>query len=76
MTVKYILTETTYHSEEVNRIGYGMAAIIVEDGVAVVLRSANDLITDRLKAEELVHLCNEHQLSVKHLNDVVEDFIT
>ena len=75
MNIKYIVTETTYNSGAQSRTGYGIAAVTVEDGVTVVLRSANDLTPDKSKAENLADLCNAHSLSLLHIEDVVDDLI-
>ena len=76
MKIKYILTETNYDGGAPMRIGYGVAATLIEDGCAVILQSANNLTPEKSKAQKLVQSCNKCELSIKHFHDVVEDFLT
>ena len=74
--MKYVLVETTYYDRNFEHTGYGMAAIEREGGHVVVLKSANDMSTDREKVEELIGLCNQYGLELVHFDDIVEDFMT
>lgn len=40
------------------------------------LYEVKDITVDREKLENLIRLCNQEQLSLLHLRDVVEDFLT
>ncbi|MBR6682530.1 MAG: hypothetical protein IKL40_06070 [Clostridia bacterium] len=46
------------------------------DGVTVVLESIPDISSDKNAVKKLVGLCNGKQLSLIHLTDVVNDFLT
>ncbi len=70
MRFHYVLLESRLD----RRTCYGIAAITVNDGVEVILQSFVDLSSDRSAVEELVRLCNELELSLCHLPDVIEDF--
>ena len=64
--VRYELMETPCHGEERDYIGYGIRC-----GDRVL----PDLSLSREKVEKLVESCNQLQLSLIHLSDVVEDFL-
>lgn len=78
MTITYGITEELYSLGEIRRTSYGIAAYadIDEDGIATVVASVHDITSDKHKLAELVRKCNQLGLSVVHLNDVVEDFLT
>lgn len=40
------------------------------------LYEVKDITVDREKLKNLIRLCNQEQLSLLHLRDVVEDFLT
>ena len=74
MNYIYRLNETTVTDEEGKKhIVYGIDAI---DKFGNVLASYTDIFFDRTKAENFVALCNECELELIHLPDVVEDAIT
>ena len=54
---------TVYGIDAVNNNGY-------------ILESHTDIFFDRLKAEKFISLCNDCELELIHLPDVVEDAIT
>ena len=56
------------------RTCYGIAAVTMNDGIEIILRSFVDLSPDRRSVAKLVRLCNKLELSLCHLPDVVEDF--
>ena len=61
MNYKYVLTETTYHDEELTRKSYGIATISTEDHV-MVLGSIEDVAVEKTALVNLVNLCNREQL--------------
>lgn len=76
MKVKYIMTKNTYSDNETERVGYGIAAVKKERGNQTVVQVYNDMSAEYEKVKGLVRLCNKGRLSLIHLPDVVEDFIT
>ena len=70
MRFHYVLLESRLEC----RTCYGIAAVTINDGIEIILQSFVDLSPDRGAVEELVRLCNELELSLCHLPDVVEDF--
>ena len=74
MNYIYRLNETTVTDEEGKKhIVYGIDAV---DKRGNILASYTDIFFDRTKAENFVALCNECELELIHLPDVVEDAIT
>lgn len=76
-SITYGIVEEKYALCGVSRISYGIAAYAdaEQDGTATILAAVSDITSDRKKLEELVGRCNQAQLSVLHLSDVVEDFL-
>lgn len=75
--ITYGVTEETYSLSGNIRKAYGIAAYFnyQDDGTATILASVNDITSEREKLEELVQICNRSELSLIHLNDVIEDFL-
>lgn len=75
--VTYGMTEEVYASGIEKRISYGIAAYAdaEEDGTATIVAAVHDVTADRQALSGLVELCNRLELSLIHLNDVVEDFL-
>ena len=71
MKCRYILLTTT--GGEACR--YGIAAVVEEDGVTVILESCVDLSPSREEVDRVVGLCNALDLEIDHFLDVVEDFV-
>ena len=78
MTITYGITEELYSLGEIRRTSYEIAAYadVDEEGTATIVASVHDITSDKHKLAELVRKCNQLGLSVVHLNDVVEDFLT
>lgn len=77
MSVTYGITEERYYLNSLVRKSYGIAAYSnsEEEGTATIVAAVHDITTDIRQLTELVSLCNGLELSLCHLNDVVEDFI-
>ena len=77
-TVTYGIVQELYAVETEHRISYGIAAYanMSEDGTATIVASVRDISSDKHQVEELVNLCNHLQLSLLHLDDVIEDFLS
>lgn len=76
-TITYGVTEEVYSLSGNSRKTYGIAVYSnsPDDGIATVLASFNDITSDRVKLEKLVEICNRDELSLIHLNDVINDFL-
>lgn len=72
---KYILTSTTYHTGE-GATFYGIALIEKEGNSYELIASFNDLTDDKSKAQKVVNLCNESNLSTVHLKNVIQDLMS
>ena len=77
VNVTYGVIAETYSSESSTRKSYGIAAYSnsYKDGTATIVAAIHDITTDIRQLTELVSLCNSLELSLCHLNDVVEDFV-
>ncbi|MBO5111332.1 MAG: hypothetical protein J6D21_11535 [Clostridia bacterium] len=77
MNITYGMTEEVYALGTERRVSYGIAAYAdaEEDGTATIVASVHDVTADKQALVELVELCNRLELSLIHLNDVVEDFL-
>ena len=74
MNYIYRLNKTTVTDQErIKHIVYGIDAV---DKCGNILDSYTDIFFDRIKTERFVALCNECELELIHLPDVVEDAIT
>lgn len=74
MTTVYKLTEnkiTDEHGTTHKTFGIN----VCESETGTVLRSIEDIFTDRRTAEDLVSLCNRLELSPCHIDDVIEDIL-
>ena len=60
------------------RITYGIAAYadIDDEETATVISHICDVTSDKAKAQDLVKKCNKLRLSLCHLKDIVEDFLS
>ena len=74
MNYKYVLTKTTYYHGTHTRTSYGIDAISTEDNITV-LCSVEDITDEQDALAKLVELCNTEQLSIEHLQNVVDDFL-
>lgn len=72
---KYIVVKSTYKNGAAKRTAFGIAAVEEYDGITTVLESISDISSDAKAVKRLVRLCNEHQLSLIHLREVVSDFL-
>lgn len=72
-TEQYILIESNYQVNGVQRITYGIAYI---DGADVILEAIPDLSINKERVQHFAALCTELHLSPIHLRDVIDDFLT
>lgn len=76
--ITYALVEEKYESENMDvRISYGIVACsnMEVDGTSIIVASIRDITNDKMSICELIKHCNDLNLSVIHLDDVVEDFL-
>ena len=74
MEHKYIVVENNYQGI-VSSISYGIAYVECNENATIVIETISDITSDKESIEKLVNLCNELQLSVIQLQDVVEDYL-
>ena len=75
MTVTYEVTEEVYNLGKQERISCGIAAYTNNEGIVSQKVAFHDITSDRQALAGLVEKCNRLQLSLVHLNDIVEDFL-
>lgn len=77
MKVTYGIVEEHWILNGGERISYGIAAYANAelDGTATVIASVSDITPNRQRLIDLVSRCNLLELSLIHLNDVIEDFL-
>ena len=74
MNYIYRLNETTIADEDEKKYTvYGIDAV---NDNGYILESHSDIFFGLLKAEKFVSLCNDCELKLIHLPDVIEDAIT
>ena len=71
----HIIAERCIHPDIGVYRSYGVHAFEVIGKHIRPVAQIHDITSIQEKAETLVQLCNRHQLSPTHLNDVVNDFI-
>lgn len=75
MNYHYVVVREDYLDDAHSRTAYGIAAVEECDGCPAVMQSVSDVCADFAPVQELVQCCNELQLDLIHLYDVVEDFL-
>lgn len=73
--VIYDIVEETYRCNKEVRTSYGIVAYDARNGVCDVVASLYDISDDKQRVYELATKCNELELSLDHLEDVVVDFL-
>ena len=68
----YVLTTDTLDEIE----HYGIAVALLHDDSLIIISTYSYISTNRETIEELVNKCNSLELSVYHLLDVIEDFLS
>ena len=71
----HIIAERCIHPDIGVYRSYGIHAFEIIGKLIRSIAQMHDITTIQAEAETLVQLCNRHQLSPTHLNDVVNDFI-
>ena len=75
--ITYGMIKEEHFCKGATRISYGVGAYsnYDPDETATLIESISDVSADRKSMAEFVEKCNNAELSVYHLRDVVEDFI-
>lgn len=75
--ITYGVSKEIYEIGNEYRLSYGIVAYANADtdGTATIVESIRDISSDSEAIEELVQKCNLMNLSLYHLNDIVEDFL-
>lgn len=74
--IHYITVQQEYGEGALKKTDYGIAAVTEEDGCVVVIQSFTAVTSDKLRIRKLVQLCNELELDIIHLEEVIDDFLT
>ncbi len=76
--IEYGMIREVYTLNAETRISYGIAAYYdpQTNGTAIIIASVRDITNNAERLHALVQLCNQHQLSPKHLADTVEDYFS
>ena len=76
--IAYGMVQETYYFGTVARISYGIAVYSwpESEGTVSIIASAHDVSSNKDQVEHLVCLCNRDHLEPKHLNNIVEDFLS
>lgn len=74
MEHKYIMVENKYY-DGTSKISFGIAYAEIYDNETTVIKTISDITCDKQAIEKLIHLCNDLDLSIIHIEDVVEDFL-
>ncbi len=73
---RYGLIREEYFWDGQCRVAYGIAVYAHPhaSGSAGIIASVRDMTDDRAAVERLIRQCNEGDLSLTHLSDVIDDF--
>ena len=76
--ITYAVAEEKYTFGEECRTSYGIVAYsnADQDGTKTIVASVRDVTSDRDAIARLVCDCNRLEISILHLHDVVEDFLS
>ena len=74
--MRYVLTEDHILVGEENTVFYGIAAIVLENGVPTILDCISGITTQPEQLQILIQKCNDSMLSQIHLREVIEDFLS
>lgn len=69
----YVFSEEIFNEEIGHYVSYGIG--VADDKNQFDIKKISDVSTNKDAILRLVFLCNELELSIIQLNDVVEDFI-
>lgn len=77
MSITYGLIKEEYRIGASTRVSYGIAAYANAEvsETATIVASVHDVTSNKQALEELVLLCNHLNLSLVHLNCVIDDFL-
>ena len=75
MNYHYTVVQETYMDETAPRTAYGIAAVQTDDNCLVVMHSIADVCVEPAPLHQLVQCCNQLNLDLIHLQDVVDDFL-
>ena len=75
--ITYAVSEERYTFGGESRTSYGIVAYsnADQDGSKTIVASVRDVTSNKTVLEKLVNDCNRLELSIIHLNDIVEDFL-
>ena len=74
MKIQYEVITEERVLEGIRYIAYGI--LIQDENTDTVIRKISDISLDYDEIRKLVALCNIHSLSVEHIEDIVQDFLS
>ncbi|MBQ8397848.1 MAG: hypothetical protein IJX53_06600 [Clostridia bacterium] len=75
MNCHYIVVREEYIDDANPRTTFGIAAVKEYDGCPIIMQTISDVCQKYAPLQQLVRCCNELELELIHLHDVVEDLI-
>ena len=69
---RYVLLETNYGTYTT----YGVALVGCSDEYPIILETVSDLSTDKERVRNFALLCTKLELSIRQLDEAVQDFLT
>ena len=77
MNIIYEMTEESYSSEGNTRVSYGIAAYAdsKDGGTATIIDVIHDITSDKQALLALITSCNQLNLSLINLREVIDDFL-
>ncbi len=74
MKIQYEVITEERVLEGIRYIAYGI--LIQDENTDTVIRKISDISLDYDEIRKLADLCNIHSLSVEHIEDIVQDFLS
>ena len=72
--IKYSISESIVSYDGFTQVTYGISVQETSSpGLPIVC--IHDITSNKSSLEQLVNLCNRKNLSLIHLNDIIEDFL-
>ncbi len=73
----YDIIDETYSDQDDTYASYGIVAYTAENQpLPTVVAMVHHITFNRKRLSQLVSLCNQGQLSLLHLEDVIDDFLS
>lgn len=73
--MQYVVMENRIQNSAQEKIFYGIAVGVMEDGIFTQLDGVTGITTDKESLGALTRLCNDFNLSPIHLREIIEDYL-